>query len=358
VSYDLLASVMLLQLALLLLMLVGVFAARLAGHVLTDATRREIREGDNAIGRWLDGEIDEAAAVQVISALGDDAVATIVGGYAGRVEGGRWEDIALLLRATDWFRRVRRRTSSRLWWRRLDSARALSLVAVDADLSLARALLGDRHHVVRLAAFRILGRVPNPELLCEVFKSALDAPPILRRYLFDILQTHDRAVVETVLETLVRIEDHNAVCVALEYVGETADPIYMDAVLELIGANVSDIRAAAAKAVAVFPHRRSATSLLAQLDDVDPDVRETVCDSLGRIGAVEAAAALGGRLGDADRRVRLAAGIALRRVGVPGVRVLRVELERPDSNSDLPLTRYILGLDADALAQHGAVARK
>ncbi len=356
-SYDLLMQVALVQLALVLLMLTGLLMARIARSVFTSVYDREVEVGEDTIARWLAGELCDENARARLAKVGDDAFAAIVGAYAGRVEGGRWEDIVGMLRTTPWFSRVRSHAGSRFWWRRLDAARALSLVALESDLEHAKALLRDPHHGVRLAAIRILRRVPEPDLLRELFTASIEASPVLRRYIFDVLQVHDRAVVDTVLSTLGGTAGPRATCVALEYVTETADPIYMDEVLQLTSVRSAEIRAAAVRAASEFPHGRSTQALMLRLDDECSVVRRNVCESLGRIASVAATGGLEGRLADVDREVRLAAGVALRRIGVPGVRVLREQLQRDDEASDQSLVRYILGLEPDAIDQIGPTVR-
>jgi hypothetical protein len=352
VSFEFPVTIAVAQLAVLLL--VGMLVARIARMVLGQVYERELEEGSQLIQAWLDGNADDDDIGAKIANLSDDTFVAIVRSYSGIVEGGRWEDLVTLLRGTHWFAGVKRRATSPLWWRRLDSARALALLARDAEAGLARDLLADRHHAVRLAAVRILKRLPDRDMLRRVFDEAIRAAPVLQGYLFDVLQSHDRAVVDVVLERLRGVDDAEAVSAAVRYVEQVADPIYMDAILEVVDHPMPLVRVAAARAVAVFPHKRSAKALGGRLDDNDPDVREAVCEALGTIGAVESVEALMPRLGDASWRVRMAACVALRRLGMAGTRILREVAQQVEGNADDRLARYVLSLEPDALLEHSA----
>jgi len=350
VSFELLIVITTLQLAVLLLLLVGMLMARIARMVLTPVYDREVAQASALVRQWMSGDIDDELVKTQMIGFSDDVFSAVVRGYSSVVEGGRWEDFVTLLRGTPWFGGVKRRVRSLLWWRRLDSARALALLAREQEAGLVQTLLADKHHAVRLAAVRILKRVPDVELLREVFDEATRAAPVLQGYLFDILQTHDRVVADVVLERLRCIDDGRALASAVQYVEQVADPIYLDAVLELVHHPIADVRAAAVHAVARFPHRRSSAALLSRSEDNSPVVREAVCSALGDMSAVEAADALTVRLGDASWRVRLAACVALRRLGVAGAGALRSG--KVGVHRDEQLVQYVLSLAPEAVLEH------
>jgi HEAT repeat protein len=351
-SFELLVLITVSQLALLLLLLVGMLMARITRIVLGHVHEREVSEATLLIQAWLDGNADDADIEPRIAELSDDTFSTIVRAYSSLIEGGRWEGLVSMLRRTPWFAAMKRRATSPLWWRRLDSARALGLLAREEEVELVGQLIGDRHHAVRLAAVRILKRVPDEQLLRDIFEQATRSAPVLQGYLFDVLQSHDRSVAEAVLERLDCTDDVVPLSSAIRYVEQVADPLYMDAVLRLTHHPVPHVRAAAARAAAVFPHARSTEALLQRLDDGEPEVREAVCESLGVIGATDAAEPIKTRLSDANWQVRLAACVALRRIGVVGVQILRDEGQAVDGTSDVRLVRYVLSLESDALMEH------
>src|SRR5206468_3313926 len=74
-----------------------------------------------------------------------------------------------------WARAVRANSRSARWWKRLECARFLSVVATTHDVGRVLRLLRDRHPAVQLAAATTLERVGSPVLVT----AALEQLPFL-----------------------------------------------------------------------------------------------------------------------------------------------------------------------------------
>jgi HEAT repeat protein len=354
-SYELLILVVICQLALLLLLLLGMTMARIARMVLGRVYDRELEEIHGLVRRWLDGGVDDVQLLNRLTASSEDAVAATVRACSGLVDGERWEALVELVRRSEWHARMCRRVASVFWWRRLGVARMLALVGVADDVAMVERLMRDRSDTVRLAAARILKRVPDRDLLAATFEQAVRAPSVLRGYLFDILQSHDRLVSEVVLAGLRSVADPAACRAGLEFVEQVHDPIYMADSLALLTHPHAEIRAVAARTLTVFPHPRTSRELVKRLEDTDSGVRAAACSSLGGIGALEATDMLALRLADASWMVRLSAALALRRLGVRGIHRLESAMSSADLPSDRRLARYVLSLEDDALIDHSTM---
>src|SRR5439155_26887746 len=84
--------------------------------------------------------------------------------WSARVPGDRWQRLATALAHQWWARLVRANSGSARWWKRLETARFLSIAAVPADTARVLKLLRDPHPAVHIAAVATLARLERAAL--------------------------------------------------------------------------------------------------------------------------------------------------------------------------------------------------
>ena len=92
-------------------------------------------------------------------------------------------ELALALRGEAWVATAIGQTGARAWWRRLEAARVLSIVAGPAHQDLLLTLLRDPHPAVQAAAAAVLPRVADPATLGALVGFASGLPRVVRHEL-------------------------------------------------------------------------------------------------------------------------------------------------------------------------------
>lgn len=92
-------------------------------------------------------------------------------------------ELALALRGETWVATAIGQAGARAWWRRLEAARALSIVGGPGQQRLVLALLHDTHPAVQVAAAAVLPRVADPATLGALVGIASGLPRVVRHEL-------------------------------------------------------------------------------------------------------------------------------------------------------------------------------
>ncbi|MEX2182330.1 MAG: HEAT repeat domain-containing protein, partial [Gemmatimonadaceae bacterium] len=228
------------------------------------------------------------------------------------------DELAEALRGETWVRRAVGQRDSRFWWRRLEAARALSIVGTGDDRDAVSRLLRDEHPAVQIAAASALPRVADPVLLDEVLDGLFTYPKVLRHYLTTVLRATPGAI-GPALARRIRVTDE-----AVELAAQVALAGALDAP-EAITASLAHadhpdamVRRAVARTLARHPDPESARALAVLVRDHAPSVRAAAATSLGELGAGRAAPVLAPLLADPAWMVRLRAALALAQVGERG----------------------------------------
>src|SRR2546422_9111230 len=102
------------------------------------------------------GQSDDVlrALARIPAALASDALVS----WSARIVSERWQELARGLEHQWWARLVRASSRSVRWWKRLDAARFLSVVATPRDVGRVLRLLRDSHPAVQIAAATTLER--------------------------------------------------------------------------------------------------------------------------------------------------------------------------------------------------------
>src|SRR5205807_691786 len=132
--------------------------------------------------RWALGQAAERVVLAQLTRLPVSLAVDALVTWSARVPGERWRRLASGLERERWARRVRRNSNSGRWWKRLETARFLSVAATPADTPRLLKLLRDPHPAVHIAAVAPLERVesalgafPHPESTPALTRLAGDA---------------------------------------------------------------------------------------------------------------------------------------------------------------------------------------
>lgn len=317
--------------------------------------RSMVQEGQFVaiVRAWLGGDMDSDDFRADIDRRAPHTVATVLQQYGAQIEGEQWEQLVAVLGPTKWLSRIRRDARSRFWWRRLGAARLLASVATEDDLELVRALVADENPAIQIAAISALTRVQAPDLLATILDKAVNAPRVVRGFVFDTLVSLRGPLGPMLIERLQG--EHPAVQrqAWVTLAGELAVPELFEFVLPHAKDESLEVRVAAARALGSFPHPAATKALLSLLRDAAWQVRTQAAAALGSIGAVEACPALHRALSDENWWVRLRAAIALRQLGQPGLEIL-AHVQAGDDRYAREMANYILGLSAAAVADYAA----
>ncbi|MGD8277844.1 MAG: HEAT repeat domain-containing protein, partial [Gemmatimonadota bacterium] len=238
--------------------------------------------------------------------------------------------------------RAERLCGSRLWWRRLEGARLLSLLGGDTS-ELAR-LLRDPHPAVRRQAVEWAAEDPLPGMV-DGLVALLRGPAGAELFSAQDALLRAGSVAVEPLAALLEAGAGPGTNAALRVAGALAHPRFTRPAVRLCAASDPVTREAAADLLGSTGGEEGTVVLTAMLDDRDPGVRAAAARSLGRLQYWASAPKLAGRMRDTSWQVRRAAGLALRAVGPPGLLVLR-RMQSDANNFAADMARQVLDLPA------------
>jgi hypothetical protein len=307
---------------------------------------------DAAMRGWALGEVGPELVGRALEALPTDAAVEALVGWASRLPGERWPVLAAELERRPWAARVRAGATSRRWWKRLQAARFLSVVATAADAPLLVRLVGDPHPAVHIAAAAALERTADARVVTAALERLPDLGSPVQAYYASMLRHAHGTVVPLLLERLTRVYDP-ALPRYAEFAGRLSAAGLRDALTTLATHRNPEVRVQVARALGAFPHPESVTVLGGLATDAAWEVRAQATRALGRIGDPATLAVLAARLVDAVWWVRLRAALALMRLGPAGRDALLAAEIGPDPDARY-VARLILGLSSQALAEFAA----
>ena len=110
---------------------------------------------DASMRRWAAGTAPLAGVLVGLSRLPVSLAIDALVKWSARVPGERWRQLAQALEHTWWAKLVRTNSSSARWWKRLETARFLSVAATPRDVARLTSLINDPHPAVHVAAVGI-----------------------------------------------------------------------------------------------------------------------------------------------------------------------------------------------------------
>lgn len=296
-------------------------AAFVAGQVgLSDPMRR-----------WIVAGLHPEPVVEALRALPRGTAVGYVSLLARQtIPASQRDELALALRHEPWMTRAIEQRHSRFWWRRLEAARALSLVGTAREREMVTALLGDSHPAVQIAASSALPRVADLALLNTVLDQLFSMPRVVRHYVTTILR-QTQGLAGDALATRIRTGGSMVELAAwIDLAGALDDPRAIAATLEQAAHPAAPVRRSVARTLGRFSGPDAARALAALVRDTDPWVRAHAARSLGELGAPAASTLLAPLLLDPVWHVRLRGAVALAQLGERGRAALRAAREGND----------------------------
>jgi len=263
-------------------------------------------------------------------------------------------ELAIALRGERWMQAAVARRRSRFWWRRLEAARALSIIGTSKDGPAVRELLRDAHPAVQIAAASALPRVADEALFGQVMDDVFTMPKVTRNFLTGVLRQRAATAGEP-LAARIR-EGHkakpNELASWIELAAALDDPRALEASLVHVEHASPAVRRTVARTLGRFAGPDAARALALAVKDAEPSVRAAAARSLGELGAGGATPLLAPMLGDPVWQVRLHAALALAQLGERGRAALRVAREGSDRFAR-DMATMVSGLTDGAILEMG-----
>ena len=270
----------------------------------------------------------------LVRALGHLPTGTAVGYLAllalQTITSSQRDELAIALRNEPWMARALGQWRSRFWWRRLEAARALSIVGTGRDQTQVAELLRDEHPAVQVAAASALPRVADTAMLGRVVDGIFTLSRVVRLYVTGILRQTGGKAGEALTQRIAQGGGLTELSAWIELAASMDDPEAIAASTAHVEHPSAEVRRAVAKALARHPGPEAARGLAKLLLDAEPSVRALAARGLGQLGSPAAVPALAPLLADHVWQVRLRAALSLAQLGERGRAALRVAREGTD----------------------------
>jgi len=307
---------------------------------------------DASMRRWAVGTTPLAGVLVGLARLPVPLAIDALVKWSARVPGERWRQLAVALEQAWWARFVRTNSTSARWWKRLESARFLSVAAMPRDVARLTRLINDAHPAVHVAAVASLERMENPALTLTALDRLPRLAPTVQAY-YAAMLLRSRPVVIEHLQKRLRRADDPALPRLAEFAARLGEPALRERLTALADHPNPEVRIQSARALGNFPHQESVAALQRLVTDDAWAVRAQAVRPLGMIADAGSLAALKAALQDSEWWVRLRAALALMRFGAAGRNAL-LEAEVGAHPFASAVARMVLGLPPQALAEFAA----
>jgi HEAT repeat protein len=312
-------------------------------------SRSRGRAGDGGGEPWRAWLVTGGPAAPLVEALRalphEDALDYAASLVTQQLPAGRHAELAAALGGEPWMRRALGRAGSRIWWRRLDAARALSVVGGPADTALLLRLIDDPLPAVQAVATRSIPHVADAATVRYVVDRLPRRTHVVRvsqyRALRDVWALATPALLDRLSPASTATPDRLAVWVALA--GALEVPACVAACVPLAQHADARVRIAVARVLKSYYHPAAESALRTLLGDADWRVRGQAARSLGALRAAAAVPALVAAMRDQSWWVRFRAGLSLTQIGEPGRQALR-ELRLTSDRYGVDMATMISGL--------------
>ena len=307
---------------------------------------------DASMRRWAAGTAPVTGVMVHLGRLPVPLAIDALVKWSARVPGERWRQLAVALEQAWWARLVRTNSGSARWWKRLESARFLSVAAMPRDVARLTKLIKDPHPAVHVAAVASLERMENSALtLTPLHRLPRLAPTVQSYYAAMLLRS--RPVVIDHLQKRLRRTDDPALPRFAEFAARLNEPGLRERMTALADHADPEVRVQAARSLGTFPHKESVAALKRLMTDDDWAVRAQAARSLGMIADQGTLGLVKAALEDSIWWVRLRAALALMRFGTAGRNAL-LEAETGPQPFASAVATLVLGLPTQALAEFAA----
>jgi HEAT repeat protein len=340
-----------------------VFFALLVVLLLATSARRQARTRRDAataahaaepLRHWLVGTGSAIRVGTVFRRLPPEMAREQIILVAARLAPSQLTELTRVLRGESWVVRTVARARSVFWWRRLEAARLLAVVAAPRDRMTVRRLIADRHPAVQAAATSCVTRLDDEGLIDEIIERMPERSPAVRVYQADVLRAVSRLAARPLLRRLRTRAPASRLEVWIQLAEAISDPQCLAATAALHRHPDSGVRAAVARALRRFPHRDTSAALAERIRDPEWRVRAEAARSIGAVAGAEAVPLLVSALSDRAWGVRLRAALALAELGEPGRRVLQEAAARNDDTYARDMAIMVGALSDGTVAELGA----
>jgi hypothetical protein len=307
---------------------------------------------DASMRRWAAGTTPLAGVLVGLARLPVPLAIDALVKWSARVPGERWRQLAVALEQAWWAKLVRTNSSSARWWKRLESARFLSVAAMPHDVARLTRLIKDPHPAVHVAAVAALERMENTALTLTALDRLPRLAPTVQAYYAAMLLRSRPVVIEHLQKRLRRAEDPALPRLA-EFAARLSEPALRERLTALADHADPEVRVQSARALGGFPHKESVAALQRLVIDDAWAVRAQAVRALGMIADAGTLPLLTAALDDPEWWVRLRAALALMRFGAPGRNTL-LAAETGSHPVASAVAKMVLGLPAQALAEFAA----
>lgn len=261
-------------------------------------------------------------------------------------------ELAVALRNEPWIRTAVKQRRSRYWWRRLEAARALSIVGTANDREAVLELIRDEHPAVQIAAATALTRVGDEATYGAVMDDLFGMPKVTRTYLTTVLRQKASAVAGPLVERIQAGRQPLELSAWISLAASLDDPRALEASLQHVTHSSAFVRRTVARALGRFSGPDAARVLADLVADRDATVRAAAARSLGELGASGAVPLLAPLISDPVWQVRLYAALSLAQLGERGRAALRAAREGSDRFAR-DMATMVSGLSDGAIIEMG-----
>src|SRR5881409_1748728 len=236
---------------------------------------------DASMRRWAAGTTPLAGVLVGLSRLPVPLAIDALVKWSARVPGERWRQLAQALEHHWWAKLVRTNSTSARWWKRLETARFLSVAATPQDAGRLAKLINDPHPAVHVAAVASLERMENTALKLTALDRLPQLAPTVQAY-YAAMLLRSRPVVDHLQKRLRRADDPALPRLA-EFAARLGEPALRERLTALADHRDPEVRVQAARALGSFPHRESVAALKRLATDDAWAARAQAVRSLGMI---------------------------------------------------------------------------
>jgi HEAT repeat protein len=349
-----LAVIALAQAAFFGLLVVLVLAARSRAQARERRAAAAVAHAAEPLHHWLVGTGSAVRVGAAFRQLPPEMAREQIVLIAARLAQSQLMELTKVLRSESWVVRTVSRARSVFWWRRLEAARLLAVVAAPRDKLTVRRLLADRHPAVQSAATSCLTRLDDEGLVADVIERMPDRSPAVRLSQAEVLRAVWRLAARPLCRRLLTRAAPYRLEVWVQLAEAIGDPQCLAAAAALHRHPDGGVRAAVARALRRFPHPNTHFALEERIADPEWRVRAEAARALGAVASTEAIPLLVRALGDRTWTVRLRAALALAELGAPGRKALEAVASREDDPYARDMAIMVSALSDGTVAELGA----
>ena len=266
----------------------------------------------------------------------------------------RQQVLARALRDEPWVDTILRHARSRLWWRRFDAARLLSVVGGEGDVSAIASLIGDRNPAVRLVAMDAAARLQGRPLVDRELDTLPQRQDSVQAYQWVGLARHPGVVGRALMARLTEAAPAASLNAWIDAAGALASPEALVHVRALASHGLPEVRLHVARALRRLADPDTPAVLARLLHDPDWRVRAQSARAVGALRCGASIADLTQAVRDHSWWVRYRSALALAQIGGPGREALE-GLMRCDDPMARDMSTLVAGLSSAAVVEMSEV---